>query len=528
MNTQFLEGDKVRFKTWEEMEAEYGVTGNGNIDCIFLFTLQMEECINREKVYTIRMIDGVQVYFTEEPSNENNFNYSVDMIKLVGGDDIYRDDLTNLMKYNLHKLLSKETYIRPILYSVTADLMQFCVDKKINITTAHFGRSNTVHEILEYIYGIASKDCSVLFFNITDVVADYVADCEGWEIMEFGNFLFLRRDSAYAVITESISSLGNEDAYNKFVNWFAACIGIEDKYRDMFLNKNYETLYSCLVQIKEEQEKAKKEKRFTDAIDKLSKGITDREQSVLQRRIDRFKDDMNSTYQNWINLSNRLKDAQRDLWFLQYKNQSNKIEDFIQSLIQDKDNILCIDCVGSRLHLTVKQDLLFFDTENWEDMKEGVHEGYPGVVHLLDAIFGREATLTFTTGIAFDLLNTWSSGDHVTYDGQHDIVGFPNPHIYFFNCWGDNRPEINKNVEDGNYDLAYTQSKSALAGINLTDDAVCVKFFRLIMRCADDQRADDIFVNSKCITDNETGIVMTIKEAEEYYAKREAEGHEED
>lgn len=36
-----LEGDFVHIKTWEDMENEFGVNGDGNIDCRYLFTIDM-------------------------------------------------------------------------------------------------------------------------------------------------------------------------------------------------------------------------------------------------------------------------------------------------------------------------------------------------------------------------------------------------------------------------------------------------------------------------------------------------------
>ena len=40
--TDFKKGDIVRIRSWEDMEAEFGVTSDGNIPCKFTFTNEMK------------------------------------------------------------------------------------------------------------------------------------------------------------------------------------------------------------------------------------------------------------------------------------------------------------------------------------------------------------------------------------------------------------------------------------------------------------------------------------------------------
>lgn len=42
MGEEFYSGQRVVFKDWDEMEKEYGLTSNGNIDCdgVFLHTMR--------------------------------------------------------------------------------------------------------------------------------------------------------------------------------------------------------------------------------------------------------------------------------------------------------------------------------------------------------------------------------------------------------------------------------------------------------------------------------------------------------
>lgn len=531
--SNFNVGDKVVFKTWEEMEAEFGVDDCGEIACTFRFIQKMDEEIDRSKVYTIKEIRDKEVYFTESVTSGNEYSYSTDMIKLVGPKQVdkdYCDRVVGFKTHGLDSLLDKKVTVDSTLslFVMTVGLMQICTEKQINVRLTHFDNSNSVESILHYMEHNTRRSVTRLYFNMTNVVAEYNADqCEGWEITTFENFTCLHRNETYIVVEENDTQLETEDAYCKFVEWFAAHIGLADEYRDMFLGRDYAKIYDCLSKLKEEQEKAKREKEFTEALTLISSLITHQEKDTLERLIAKREDELNDDYKNWMNTLRALKALQRDLWYLQYKNQTKKVDDLIQALNTDKENIPYMRCSENVLHTVIVQDLLFFDSDDWEDMKYEVCEQYDAASHILTAIFERKATLTFTTGVAFSFIDSFGDRNHVTYDGMPEgMLGFPNPHIHFYNCWGDNRPEINGNIEERNYDLAYTQVKAALAGINLTDSAVCEKFFNMLIKCVK-QNGDSSYIDAKCITDNETGVVMTVKEAEEFYAQKENE-HEED
>ncbi len=77
-------GDKVKIKTWESMEKEFGVNSEGSIKGSLLFTKKMEEDINRDvhsREVTIRQI-GVEwisdCYIVEELNKYLRGNYYKD------------------------------------------------------------------------------------------------------------------------------------------------------------------------------------------------------------------------------------------------------------------------------------------------------------------------------------------------------------------------------------------------------------------------------------------------------------------
>ncbi|MCK9576002.1 MAG: hypothetical protein M0R51_08660 [Clostridia bacterium] len=87
-NTKFKVGDRVQFKTWEEMEKELGLNEDGFINSSIYFTEKMEYLCGTyatiEKIYDdreIKLRDFKEKGYT-------NWAYSTDMVKKVKGDKL--------------------------------------------------------------------------------------------------------------------------------------------------------------------------------------------------------------------------------------------------------------------------------------------------------------------------------------------------------------------------------------------------------------------------------------------------------
>lgn len=72
----FARGDTVVFRTWEDMEAEFGIRSDGVIPCKFEFVRPMEDLCGRE--YVIRTVyeDGE----VELEDFDHPFTISTDML----------------------------------------------------------------------------------------------------------------------------------------------------------------------------------------------------------------------------------------------------------------------------------------------------------------------------------------------------------------------------------------------------------------------------------------------------------------
>ena len=88
--------DKVKIKTWKEMEKEYGVSSYaGSIKCnYFYFVKDMEKALEKLNCNRILTIDSVYAYFygIKEMSS---WNWSEDMIKCLVKNDIESEPITS-------------------------------------------------------------------------------------------------------------------------------------------------------------------------------------------------------------------------------------------------------------------------------------------------------------------------------------------------------------------------------------------------------------------------------------------------
>lgn len=81
-NDPFKVGERVQFKTWSEMEKEFGVDAIGSIKCEYSFTPSMRYICGTYA--TIEKIDCKRVYLGNFSSKgRNGFIFSTDMIKHI-------------------------------------------------------------------------------------------------------------------------------------------------------------------------------------------------------------------------------------------------------------------------------------------------------------------------------------------------------------------------------------------------------------------------------------------------------------
>ena len=499
--TKFRIGDKVKFKSWQEMEEEFGLDDDGDIGIPFGFTSEMENVLDKERIYTVSKTDGDIVYLQEN----SKYCYSTDMFHLVQLDDrvttLYRD-IDILSKYqqmsqNSVSVFFDDSMLQDI-YSILLKIM-LIDEENLNVYAIDLNKSVTLKELRSAIERNSFTNKKAVYFFSSEEIAE--------DITEYHNVLITKDDE------------NDPKTLEKVLNFLTP----DSPYKDLLLKADF----SALTEILDEKERTLKEERRKrknkEAIEKFSKEIQEAavekataELDAAKRAIDRLEE------QYHIALSN-LHEKEKELSWTTYSQASEEVKDFVSILNRD-ESLYEIAISYPYIHFRVIQPLLFVDSESYElYRKKGIIErkcyDSETSLRIVDAIFRREITLIIDQSFCVNIDDWVCRRSDYLKDGE---FGIPNPHIRGYNCWGDNYPRIIKALKARDYVSAYSQAKSAIAGLNVDDSDVMNKFYSYLSRTTP-------FKKVKCIKIPETGELMTIKEAEEYLeAKDKEEGQSEE
>lgn len=72
---------KVKIKTWEEMEKEFGLDDDGDVVCCEFFTTEMEAVMPMDRIIEVKRMTDEDTYWFEE--GDNSYIITMDMIEEV-------------------------------------------------------------------------------------------------------------------------------------------------------------------------------------------------------------------------------------------------------------------------------------------------------------------------------------------------------------------------------------------------------------------------------------------------------------
>ena len=191
----------------------------------------------------------------------------------------------------------------------------------------------------------------------------------------------------------------------------------------------------------------------------------------------------------------------------------NSGEDFRRLLMACKENIKSIEASDSGMILTVVQPLLYYDQEHFRLLQQGgLFRRAPSWIQqlLIDIIEKETHTLYFQQTFA---LLYGEGPKRISTRSSLIEEGIPNPHIYYYDCWGDNYPLITKALSKGDFVTAYTQSIAAIAGINLTDTIVIDRFINTELK--------ETPSSIPCLLDKESNKRITLEQYKEALESKE-------
>ena len=507
---EFKVGDIVKFKSWEEMEKEYGLNLSGNIACDRVFSQRMEQDINKDTGYVIKEIYGTRVIL-EGASTE--YIYSTDMIKHTD----YKKDIVNISIANL----CDDDYIT----STPPDLKIFAgniwgllfLNKPFRVTYENY--HNSAVEIVEF-YSKYANGVQILYLNNDDKIKSF--DDYDFTIKESGRYIFKENNALtfVCIITEGKTKEEIIDSTLKTAKMLfeAGILEIEKEFYEIVVSLDYDAITSLLDrEIARLKAKQRKEKIYSQ--------LSILKENIMARKIQSLNDSIESSKNNQSLFLERYREAlaverqlRKDLIFATSNKEANENIDNLINLIKEdhkRGEVFDFSVDNNLITVQLVLPLIYFEEEDWQVVKETYQNDYRGIKYLLDAIFNRRATVIFNNEVKVDLSENSCKGVNRRYYNR--ATGIPNPHIERYDCWGNNEPEILDYLFHGMYDMAYLQIKSAISGLNISDSPVMNEFCNYLSS-----------TNIPAVVIEETGELMNSAEAEEYFEKKAEEEHYEE
>ncbi len=541
----FQVGDKVRFKTWEQMKSEYGLNDNGDIDCRAVFTMRMDSLIDRSQIYTIRQVNGETNYERIEFEEEvPSFSYSPDMIELVTeAPATQTEDAISFMddfdcrvplsptistvyckSENLKKLRRKyESKIEDILKLM---FHQEALVSSVHIEFQVVNYNNNPDVVWEHYYTNANNRRRIIVMT----GGNYVEKFEKYRVTETVNdeyvtTLSVTEDTAFYKLGNVLMALVPEEKIGLEEWWkalFATVLqslaySTSDHFKELLVQGKVKEALDYCESIKSALLEEKRRKEFDKATEQIKDYVAANVVTVAKNKIKDAEERILDHERELASLYGRLKELQKELMYIQIGKIETENDALAELLSSDYDNISSIYVRNGRVRMTIVQPLLFFEDDDWLTIRENVLAAQvsDSFRYVVDAIFTRKCELTLETGVFFTIdgnrnFGRWNDFDEYTR-------GIPNPHIYQYDCWGDNKAPILAAMSENKFDIAYAQIKSALAGINIMDSPVLNAFCRGL----------SAYSGIPCIMDYTTGEVMNLTKANEYYRKLEEKHNEE-
>ena len=131
-----------------------------------------------------------------------------------------------------------------------------------------------------------------------------------------------------------------------------------------------------------------------------------------------------------------------------------------------RDTIIYFSCAAPVLQYDKDAAEIYYKTINDSDFKK-----------LFKAVFiDEDYILHFTDCIKINYRAGTCSASEAAQSHVHTVRGLPNPHHYYYNCWGNYSSIISELIANYNHLALFLQIKAAVGSLNMTDYTVLNRF----------------------------------------------------
>ena len=346
------------------------------------------------------------------------------------------------------------------------------------------------------------------------------------ELKDFGAIIFQNTTFEYEGETFDfsnqiliISDIVNDQLMIKFMPLWYQIYGyewsdelnssIEEYNRDGYV-KTLNGLYNSIIE--EERKRVRKE-----MFDKFSKDFPMIQRRGIENTLSGIEENIQMFREKLVNA---LKDEERyrmQLFYLINGRPSEAIQEFKEYIETLGDRLKSVRVDGDYLIMCLEHPLSFYDEELWEVLRDNedsiIYDCQSWITSLMHDIFEHgKYELTFEQRFTVNLSSKYveATRDFEYFDRKEGegTTGIPNPHLYYYNCWGDYESIIRSLIEKYDLVMMTSQIQASIGSLNLSDNPVMERFI-------EDELTNDIFQNIPCLINKESGERISIKQYRE-------------
>ena len=268
-----------------------------------------------------------------------------------------------------------------------------------------------------------------------------------------------------------------------------------------------------------EYESHAQEHALLEALNTMTAAICENRERDLINKIEDAQRNIDDLYERIATYTDVLNTHKANYLLFKLTDEDTRVQELKTFLHNSYENITGLKVENGTIQIAYKTPLVFFEPDALQRYFDSsrpnvVNEAPNWIQQLLKDIFiNRTKQLLIETG-AIIYIERPNIGYKNPASIRTDVYalsafsGIPNPHHHYYNCWGDNKPNIIRALTEHDYVLAITQVFAAMGGLNLTDTPVMEKFIRSELR---------EYKVTPCIKDVATSEVITIQEYERRY-----------
>lgn len=288
---------------------------------------------------------------------------------------------------------------------------------------------------------------------------------------------------------------------------------------EKYLTGDGTEVYRTIHEYYAEYEAHAQERVLLEALNTMTTAIYENRERDLIRLIEDTQRSIDDMYRRISEYTERLNTHKANYLLFKLTDEDARVQELKTFLRNSYANITGLRAERGAIHIAYKTPLVFFEPDAmqryFDSTRPNVVNGAPNWVQQLlkDLFINRTKQLLIETGAIISIENpqiNYRNPASIRTDvyAPREFSGIPNPHHHYYNCWGDNKPNILRALEEHDYVLAITQVFAAMGGLNLTDTPVMEKFIRNELR---------EYKETPCIKDIATGEVITMNEFERRY-----------